>query len=227
LGDVMGEFLSAALDYAAQGLPVFPVVPRGKTPAVARGFHAATTNPATIRRYWTDEDRNIGVPTGVISGFWVLDIDGDEGEANLHWLEAKHGAMPKTRIVLTNRGRHAWFVYPGSIPSSAARVAAGLDVRADGAYAIVPPSVHESGHIYAFEDSQTPLAEAPAWLIIAARTKPMRSISEAALATIRPIGNTVAPTARPRCATRSRCSPQPRAAREITRLTRRLSISSD
>ena len=186
----MGELLSAALDYAAQGLPVFPVVPRGKIPAVEGGFHAATTNPATIRRYWTDEDRNIGVPTGVISGFWVLDIDGDEGEVNLRSLQAQHGAMPKTRIALTNRGRHAWFAYPGSIPSSVARIAAGLDVRADGAYAIVPPSVHESGHVYAFEDSQTPLAEAPAWLIIAARTKPMRSISEAALATIRPIGTT-------------------------------------
>src|SRR5215467_12497170 len=158
----MGEFLSAALDYAAQGLPVFPVVPRGKIPAVERGFHAATTNPATIRRYWTDEDRNIGVPTGVISSFWVLDIDGDEGESNLHALEAKHGAMPKTRIVLTNRGRHAWFAYPGAIPSSAARIGDGLDVRADGGYVVAPPSVHESGHIYTFEDSQTPLAEAPA-----------------------------------------------------------------
>ena len=56
----MSDLLAAALDYAARGLPVFPCMPRGKTPAVARGFHSATTNPATIRRYWTDPDRNIG-----------------------------------------------------------------------------------------------------------------------------------------------------------------------
>ena len=63
----MSDLLAAALDYAARGLPVFPCVPRGKTPAVARGFHSATTNPATIRRYWTDPDRNIGIPTGASS----------------------------------------------------------------------------------------------------------------------------------------------------------------
>jgi hypothetical protein len=187
----MGELLSAALDYAAEGLPVFPVVPRGKTPAVARGFHAATTNPATIRRYWTDPDRNIGIPTGASSGFWVLDIDGDEGEANLCALERRHAAIPKTRIVITSRGRHAYFAYPGSIQSSAARIAAGLDVRADAGYVVAPPSIHESGHVYTWSDDPPPaLAAAPSWLITAARTKPMKSISEAALATIRPIGTT-------------------------------------
>ena len=108
----MSDLLAAALDYAARGLPVFPCMPRGKTPAVARGFHAATTNPATIRRYWTDPDRNIGIPTGASSGFWVLDIDGAEGEASLRALETKHGAIPKTRTVITSRGRHVWFAYP-------------------------------------------------------------------------------------------------------------------
>ena len=44
--------LDAALRYAAEGLPVLPVVPRGKQPAIKGGFHAATTNPATVDRYW-------------------------------------------------------------------------------------------------------------------------------------------------------------------------------
>jgi hypothetical protein len=186
----MSELLTAALTYALRGLPVFPCVPRGKTPAVARGFHAATTNPATIRRFWTDPDRNVGIPTGTPSGFWVLDIDGDEGETSFAALERQHGAIPKTRIVITSRGRHVWFAYPGSIQSSATRIAPGLDVRADSAYVIAPPSIHESGHVYTrAEDPQPPLADAPLWLIIAARTKPMRSISGAALATIRPPHN--------------------------------------
>ena len=63
----MSDLLAAALDYAARGLAVFPCVPRGKTPAIARGFHSATCNPATIRRYWTDPDRNIAIPTGASS----------------------------------------------------------------------------------------------------------------------------------------------------------------
>ena len=42
----MSDLLAAALDYAARGLPVFPLVPAGKAPAVSRGFLSATTNPA-------------------------------------------------------------------------------------------------------------------------------------------------------------------------------------
>ena len=114
----MSDLFAAQLDYAAHGLPVFPCLPLGKAPAVARGFHAATTNPAAIRRLWTDPERNIGIATGMpASGVWVLDIDGAEGEASLHALETKHGAIPKTRVSITFRGRHVWFAYAWSIPS--------------------------------------------------------------------------------------------------------------
>ena len=146
----MSDLLAAALDYAARGLPVFPCLPRGKTPAVARGFHAATTNPATIRRYWTDPDRNIGIPTGMPSGVWVLDIDGPEGEASLRALEMKQGAILKTRVSITSRGSHLWFACHELIPLSAGRIGPGIDVRGDGGYVIAPPSIHESGHCYAW-----------------------------------------------------------------------------
>jgi Bifunctional DNA primase/polymerase, N-terminal len=180
--------LAAALDYAARGLAVFPCVPRGKTPAIARGFHAASTNPATIRRYWTDPDRNIGIPTGASSRLWIFDVDGAEGEASLRALEAQHGAIPRTRTSITSRGRHAWFAYPGPIPSSAGKIGPGLDVRADGGYAIAPPSVHDSGHVYRWADDpwQAALAIAPDWLVAAARARPECPILERAAATIRP-----------------------------------------
>jgi hypothetical protein len=182
----MSDLFAAALDYASRGLPVFPCMPRGKTPAVVRGFHAATTNPATIRRYWTDPERNIGIPTGMPSGVWVLDIDGVEGEASLRALETKHGAIPKTRTVVTARGAHAWFAYPGPVPTTAGRIGLGMDTRGDDGYVVVPPSVHQTGHRYAFlGDPWAPIASAPAWLIIAARTKPVKLITECAVAAIR------------------------------------------
>ncbi|MET0708312.1 MAG: bifunctional DNA primase/polymerase [Tardiphaga sp.] len=181
----MSDLLAVALDYAARGLPVFPCTPRGKTPAVGRGYHAATTNPATIRRYWTDPDRNIAIPTGMPSGVWVLDIDGPEGEASLRALETKHGAIPKTRTVVTSRGKHAWFAYPGAVPTTVGRIGPGIDTRGDDGYVVVPPSIHQTGHRYAFlGDPWAPIEPAPAWLIIAARTKPVKLITEGALAAI-------------------------------------------
>ena len=80
--------LPDALAYAAAALPVFPLIVGGKIPAVARGFYSATTNPETIKRYWRIGDRNIGVPTGIASGFWVVDVDPPGGEDGIRRLEA-------------------------------------------------------------------------------------------------------------------------------------------
>ncbi len=181
----MNALLSAALEYAAARLPVFPCVPNGKLPAIARGFHAATTNPETIKRHWRVSDRNIGIPTGSVSGFWVLDIDGDEGEASIRALEAERGRLPPTREVLTGGGgRHLWFKYTGPIQSTTGRIAPGVDTRADGGYVIVPPSIHPNGRAYSWSvDSYDQLAVAPDWLVQRARAKP-QSISERALATL-------------------------------------------
>jgi hypothetical protein len=126
----MSALLAAALNYAGKHLPVFPCQPRGKTPAVAGGFHAATTNAETIKRYWRIADRNIGIPTGSVSGVWILDVDGEDGEATPRGLQARLGALPQTREVITGGGRHLWFKYTGPIPSTAdTRIGAGLHTR--------------------------------------------------------------------------------------------------
>jgi hypothetical protein len=180
----MSALLAAALKYAGKHLPVFPCQPRGKTPAVAGGFHGATTNPETIKRYWRIADRNIGIPTGSVSGVWILDVDGGDGEATLRGLQARLGALPRTREVITGGGRHLWFKYTGPIPSTAdTRIGAGVHTRGDGGYVIVPPSIHQSGALYVWNDSADQLAVAPDWLVRLARAKP-HSISERALARI-------------------------------------------
>jgi hypothetical protein len=180
----MSDLLAAALDYAARGLPVFPCLPRSKAPAVPRGFLSATTNPATIRRFWTNPECNVAIPTGARSGFWALDVDG--AVATLRALEMEHGAIPKTRTVATARGKHAWFAYPGSVPSTAGRLGPGIDTRGDDGYVIVPPSVHQTGHRYVFlSDPRARIEPAPPWLIHAARTKPVKLITERAVAAVR------------------------------------------
>jgi hypothetical protein len=176
----MTDLLEAALAYAAAGVPVFPLEPRGKDPVTKRGFYDATTNPATIRRFWRAPDRNIGIRTGALSGFWILDID-PGGEDEIRRLEEVHGALPPTRQVRTGRGgRHLWFEYTGPIQCSAGRIALNVDVRADGGYCIAPPSIHETGRRYQWLTNPTAtLAIAPDWLFALTR-KPKPMISERA-----------------------------------------------
>jgi hypothetical protein len=180
----VSTLLQAALDLAARGLMVFPCLPTSKAPACRRGFKDATTNPATISRWWLAQpDYNIGCATGLLSNVWVLDIDGAIGAATLRNLEIAHGKLPPTLFSITGHGRHLWFrATGGEIQSSAGRVGDGLDVRGDGGYVLAPPSVHPDGPIYRWGNA-VPIATAPDWLVALTRKRP--TISERALATMR------------------------------------------
>jgi hypothetical protein len=168
--------LQAALDLAALRFYVFPCLPRSKEPATRRGFYDATTNPATIRRWFGSAAQyNIGVRCGLASGVWILDIDGVEGTESLRALEHKHGRLPATRESQTARGRHLWWRADSPVPCSASRVAPHVDVRADGGFAIAPPSVHPSGRPYRWV-STAPLAVAPQWLLQLTCKRPPPSI---------------------------------------------------
>lgn len=168
-GEMMGPkeasvnpLLSAALEYAARGWPVFPCVERGKEPATAHGFKDATTDARTIRAWWKARPlANVGIATGARS-FDVLDVDGLEGESSLAALLALHGPLPRTTEVQTGRGRQLLFA-PSGFPSKAAVLGSGLDTRGAGGYVIAPPSIHPNGARYGFT-YQDGLAPAPPWL---------------------------------------------------------------
>jgi putative DNA primase/helicase len=158
-----------AIGYAQRGLPIFPCQQRGKEPACSRGVHDATADLDRIRSWWGEcNDLNIGLACGELSGLAVLDIDGAEGEASLRILEQKHGPLPPTREVITGRngGRHAYFkLSKHKVRNSAGKLGAGLDVRGDGGYVLLPPSIHPSGRPYRLSvDSTDLIASAPDWL---------------------------------------------------------------
>jgi hypothetical protein len=148
------RLLEAALQYADRGWHVFPCKPRGKTPLVKGGFKSATTDPAQIEKWWRKwPDANVAVATGHVSGIVVLDMDGASGIATLRALIAKNDTLPKTAICTTGRGFHIYFNNPytdeAPICCSSGN---GLDIRGDGGYVIAPPSVHESGAVYAWRE---------------------------------------------------------------------------
>jgi len=156
-------FLEAALEFAAKRWPVFPVRARGKTPLTRNGLKDASTDQKIIREWWTKwPSANIGVPT---QNFVVADIDGANGEASLRALEAEFGPLPSTLQSSTGKGRHFWFAANGTaIRNSAGKLGDGIDIRGIGGYAVVPPSVHESGKRYQWISDDTLPVPLPAWI---------------------------------------------------------------
>lgn len=188
---MLGIFEKAALDFAAEGLAVFPVIPRDKKPLTANGYKAASKEEAQLREWWAKwPDANIGIPTGEAQGFFVLDIDGPEGQESLLALESQHGALPRTRTVRTGGGGlHFWFKYPEGmqIRNSTSKIAPKVDVRGDGGYVVAPPSIHSSGNKYEWaEESGWEISEAPSWLLNMATSPADGGSNKSGLAAVSP-----------------------------------------
>ena len=145
----MATLAATAIALAKLGRPVFPCWPRRKEPITKRGVLDATTDIEVVTAWWSDgPDLNIGMATGTVSGVFVLDVDGQEGKSSLSALE-KLGPLPPSVTSNTGKGKHILFRMPAMpIGNSAGRLGTGLDVRGDGGYVIVPPSVHPSGAVY-------------------------------------------------------------------------------
>jgi hypothetical protein len=186
--------LTAALEYAEHGVPVFPcwwirddardcVCGRagcenvGKHPIAAaapNGFKNATTDAGTVHRWWTEYPAaHIGTPTSWCA---VLDVDPRHaGDIALEALERQHGRLPDTAEVLTGGGgRHLYFAPVPGLRCSTGVVGVGLDIRANGGYVLLPPSGHLSGRTYTDEMAHplfdTPLATMPPWLVARAQS---------------------------------------------------------
>src|SRR3989304_712485 len=152
--------------------PVFPIAPRGKNPLTAHGFKDATKDPKQVELWQTEyPECNWAIPTGAGSGVVVLDIDPRHGgDKELERLIATYGELPFTVECWTGGGgRHFYFTHPGGvIPSSSSKVGAGVDVKGDGGYVVIPPSIHECGNEYEWDlehhPRRTPLAPIPTWL---------------------------------------------------------------
>ena len=182
--------LDAALAYARRGWHVFPChTPRpggkcscgkrdcdkvGKHPrweevTLEHGVTDATTDPATITAWWQKwPDANIGGAAGAKSGFDAADPDGEAGLDDLAALEVKHGALPDTPTSITGGGKHLLFKHAPGKKNTVKADGLSIDLRTDGGYVILPPSLHWSGRRYAWEATahpdDMPLADMPVWL---------------------------------------------------------------
>nr|AWL93065.1 hypothetical protein CIT37_13275 [Bradyrhizobium ottawaense] len=174
---------AAALAYAAKGWPVFPCHPETKQPLVkgdaepatgkaipgSGGLKKATTDKAQIEAWWRKyPNAMIGVPTGATIGAFVVDIDAGtdsktgevyDAAAILGRLEAALGCpLPPTRACRTPRGGlHLYFGLPeggGAMPRNRAGILKRVDVRGEGGYVIVPPSLRSDGADYVWQSEE-------------------------------------------------------------------------
>ena len=173
--------MDAALTLARDGTPVFPCLSSGeraKKPLIDGGFNSATTDEKMIREWWGGCSKAaIGMPTGDVTGVFVLDVDnkdGRDGNASLDALEKQHGTLPDTKRVTTaSGGVHLYFEMPDGVDirNSSDKIGSGLDVRGNGGYVILPPSniFGKGGSITGqYEESGASLGgptNAPDWLI--------------------------------------------------------------
>lgn len=174
----MTQLREAALAYARRGWAVFPLQRRSKEPAVQGAYKAATTDVGQVSAWWQRwPEANIGLATGAVSGLWVLDIDGPEGEASFAALVGEHGGeLAETLMASTGKGHHLyWRLPPGVDQGRRIGVRPGLDVIGSQGYLVAPPSIHPSGRLYVWCDADHDLEVAPDWLLTLDRTKAPRT----------------------------------------------------
>lgn len=136
--------MNEALEYAARGWRVFPCKPGDKTPITPNGCLDATVDASKIRSWWDrTPDANIGLATGKESGLAVIDLDGEEGIA-----EGMQMGLTSTMVSLTGEGRHLFYKYQDGVKNSVKKLAPHIDVRSDGGYVCVSPSLHPNGKRY-------------------------------------------------------------------------------
>ena len=158
----------AARTYAEFGFPVFLLAPRTKVPmAGSHGFKDATADPEKVTELWRmNPECNIGLPT---NGLLVIDVDGSKN------------AWPGDSALLSDLKKAPWASTPGGGTQFLFRQPAGknwrgsqselapkVDVRANGGYIAVAPSIRCEGPYFWHREPIFPassLCEPPRWLI--------------------------------------------------------------
>lgn len=155
---VLNAVYEEVLAYASEGLCVIPVSREDKKPLVKWAqFQVARPTEAQLKLWFDVPDPpNVGIVCGAVSGnLVVLDFD----EVKLYDQMGKSMEETTTVVKTANRGFHVWlrtdatFAKCTPIPH--------LDVQAEGAYVLAPPSVI-NGKAYDFvSDEQPEIASIP------------------------------------------------------------------
>lgn len=137
---------SAALWYAGQGIPVFPLTPGTKIPLKGSGGCLdASIDPDLVNAWWKGNPHaNIGIATGHLID--VVDIDGLKGQTSRMQNWPMFAGLEVLGQVSTPRpgGLHLYVPRKEGITNGAGLLP-GVDYRGLGGYVVAPPSRNEQG----------------------------------------------------------------------------------
>lgn len=149
------------------------------------GVRKATRDPDLIRAMPWTSGANLSAACGELAGIFVLDVDRKEGGANgfdsMRRMTTDFGPLPAGPTVRTpSGGEHRYFRHPrgrkltnrtGTLhavnPDGTVKALyPGLDIRADGAAACLPPSVRPEGeYVWVRSPDMHALPLPPDWLL--------------------------------------------------------------
>jgi len=134
----------------------------------------------TFERWYGDNGEharryNMGVIAGACSsGVFVIDLDLHKNPAAQAWwyemLDLQQGAgdLETAEQATGGGGVQLFFRAPANWTPPTCKTSIGVDIRGQGGFAMMPPSMHESGKNYRWKPGLEPwsveIAEAPMWL---------------------------------------------------------------
>lgn len=137
-------------DYTDSGWSILPVKPEQKRPYMTNWLQYTRTRATadTVNNWFrTLSGAGVGVVTGRISGMVVLDVENYCKEP----IEEILKRWPTRMVSRTGSGGyHLFYQYPRNIAKVSNRVGIfdGADLRADGGFIVLPPTMHQCGKRY-------------------------------------------------------------------------------
>jgi hypothetical protein len=146
----MATTIDLAAEYVDSGWSVLPVKPEEKRPFMTNWLQYTKTKATKemVTSWFVNlSGVGVGVVTGRVSNMVVLDVEAS-CPYSIEDLLRRYPTQMYSRT--GSGGYHLFYQYPTSVPhvSNRVRIFDGADLRADGGFIVLPPTIHPNGNRY-------------------------------------------------------------------------------
>jgi len=184
-GDSPGSAARVYLEMGLRPIPLWSVDPESGVCECSRGaqcgeagrhprvkaWRDARASAGEVKAWWEKWPRaGVGLVMGGEARIVAVVVEGERGRESLSGLEEAHGALPRTLVSRAGKdgGEVRVFVAPlhfdlAAMRNGAGRISPEVEVRADGGFVVVAPTVERGGSVYAWGE-RVAVAELPGWV---------------------------------------------------------------